>query len=91
MCLEHDKKDFKQIEISKTLGKCCQTQVINSNIKDNYIGSNNVPDDNSKVSSFICTQQLHFQNYLKSIPKNVTPPPLLSPGNIYLFNSVFLI
>lgn len=84
-------EDSKQVQISKITGKCCQTSVIKSNIKDNYLSSKVSDDSKCFTSVLICSQQINFQSYLKDIPKKDTSPPLISPGNLYLFNSILLI
>lgn len=84
-------ENTKQVQVKKTTGNCCKTEIIKSNIKDNYLSSKTSDDTKCVTSPVILSQQINFQNYLKNIQKKDASPPLLSPGNLYLFNSTLLI
>jgi hypothetical protein len=74
--------------------KCCSEKIIDSSVKENYIGnSNSIKDLNSfkYLSAIILSPDVISITSTNIHFDNIHSPPLINSNPVYIINSIFLI
>jgi hypothetical protein len=92
MC--HTKKTTETVVIKRTGSSCCSTKLIDSSVKDNYIGNAAGIKDLTPLkylSPVIIPSDVIAISTANTVSDNIHSPPLINSNPVYLINSIFLI